>query len=72
MERVRRAMNLEETGEESVSEPERSGSKELMRARRELKAALAAGWSSSPAEQSRIAEILRRAAAEILGKETRK
>jgi DNA-binding PadR family transcriptional regulator len=73
MERVRRAMNLEETGEDSVSEPERSSSKELMRARRELKAALAAGCSSSsPAEQARIAEILRRAAAEILGKETRK
>ncbi len=73
MERVRHAMNLEETGEDPVSEPERSSSKELMRARRELKAALAAGWSSSsPAEQTRIAEILRRAAAEILGKEMRK
>ena len=72
MERVRRALNLEEAGEDSASEPERSGSKDLMRARRELKAALAAGWNSSPAEQARIAEILRRAAAEILGKETRK
>ncbi len=43
-----------------------------MRARRELKAALADRWNSSPEEQARIAEILRRAAAEILGKETRK
>jgi DNA-binding PadR family transcriptional regulator len=72
MERVRRALNLEDAAEDPASEPERSGSKDLMRARRELKAALAAGWNSSPAEQARIAAILRRAAAEILGKETRK
>jgi hypothetical protein len=37
-----------------------------MRARRDLKAALADKWDSSREEQQRVAEILRRAAAEIL------
>ncbi len=37
-----------------------------MRARRDLKAALADKWDSSREEQQRIAEILKRAAAEIL------
>ena len=68
MERVRRALNIEETGEEFESEAERRGSRELMRARRELKLALAGKWDSSPEEQRRIAEILKRAAAEITGK----
>ena len=71
MERVRRALNIEETGEEFESEAERRGSRELMRARRELKLALAGKWDSSPDEQRRIAEILKRAAAEIAGKEPR-
>ena len=66
MDRVRRAMRAEETGEESAAEQERRGSKELQRARRELKAALAGKWDSSREEQQRIAEILKRAAAEIL------
>jgi DNA-binding PadR family transcriptional regulator len=71
MERVRRALNVEETGEEFESEAERRGSRELMRARRELKLALAGKWDSSPEEQRRIAEILKRAAAEITAKEPR-
>jgi DNA-binding PadR family transcriptional regulator len=69
MDRVRRAMHVEETGEgdsEERHEHERRGSKELQRARRDLKAALVDKWDSSREEQQRIAEILRRAAAEIL------
>jgi DNA-binding PadR family transcriptional regulator len=67
MDRVRRAMQAEETGEESVTENERRGSKELLRARRDLKVALAGKWDSSREEQQRIVEILKRATAEILG-----
>jgi DNA-binding PadR family transcriptional regulator len=67
MERVRRAMQAEATGEESATENERRGSKELQRARRELKAALLDKWDSSREEQQRIAEILKRATAEIQG-----
>jgi DNA-binding PadR family transcriptional regulator len=72
MECVRRALNLEETGEDTMGEQERRGSKDLIRARRDLKLALADKWVSSPAEQERIAEVLRRAAAEIVRKEPRK
>jgi DNA-binding PadR family transcriptional regulator len=67
MDRVRRAMQAEETGEEAATENERRGSKELQRARRELKAALIDKWDGSREEQQRIAEILKRATAEILG-----
>jgi DNA-binding PadR family transcriptional regulator len=67
MDRVRRAMRVEETGEESAAESERRGSKELQRARRELKAALVDKWDSSHEEQQRIVEILKRATAEIQG-----
>ena len=66
MDRVRRAMRAEETGEESVAEHERRGSKELQRARRELKLALADKWDGSREEQQRIADILKHATAEIL------
>jgi DNA-binding PadR family transcriptional regulator len=66
MDRVRRAMRVEETGEESAAEHERRGSKELQRARRELKAALIDKWDASREEQQRIVEILKRATAEIL------
>jgi len=66
MDRVRRAMRVEETGEESAAEHERRGSKELQRARRELKAALIDKWDASREEQQRVAEILKRATAEIL------
>jgi len=67
MDRVRRAMRAEESGQESGAENERRGSKELLRARHDLKAALAGKWDSSREEQQRIAAILQRAAAEILG-----
>jgi DNA-binding PadR family transcriptional regulator len=70
MDRVRRAMRAEETGEgdsEERREHERRGSKELQRARRDLKAALLDKWDSSREEQQRIADILKRAAADILG-----
>jgi DNA-binding PadR family transcriptional regulator len=65
MDRVRRAMRVEETGEETAAESERRGSKELQRARRELKLALVDKWDSSREEQQRVAEILKRATAEI-------
>jgi DNA-binding PadR family transcriptional regulator len=65
MDRVRRAMQADDTADEG--EQERRGSKELMRARRDLKTALSDKWDSSREEQQRIAEILKRAAAEILG-----
>ena len=67
MDRVRRAMHAEEAGEGSDADIERRGSKELLRARRELKGALQDKWDSSREEQTRVAEILKRAAAEILG-----
>jgi DNA-binding PadR family transcriptional regulator len=67
MDRVRRAMQAEETGEESAAENERRGSKELLRARRDLKVALAGKWDSSREEQQRIVDILKRATSEILG-----
>jgi DNA-binding PadR family transcriptional regulator len=68
MERVRRAMRAEEIGEASDAGHERQGSRDLLRARRDLKAALADKWDSSREEQQRIVEILKRATAEILGK----
>jgi DNA-binding PadR family transcriptional regulator len=75
MDRVRRAMNVESGGdaarEGSDSDNDRRGSKELLRARRELKAALHDKWDGSKDEQARVAEILIRAAAEILGKDKR-
>jgi len=64
MDRVRRAVRAEEMGEDAGHE--QRGGKDLMRARRDLKAALADKWESSREEQQRVAEILRRAAAEIL------
>jgi DNA-binding PadR family transcriptional regulator len=66
MDRVRRAMQSEETGEESAAEQERRGSKELLRARRDLKVALVDKWDSPREEQQRIVEILKRATAEVL------
>ena len=65
MDRVRRALDAEESGEEP--DQERRGSRELHRARRDLKLALADKWHSSREEQQRIAAILARAAAEIAG-----
>jgi DNA-binding PadR family transcriptional regulator len=66
MDRVRRALDAEEGGEDP--DHERRGSRELHRARRDLKLALADKWHSSREEQQRIAAILARAAAEIAGK----
>ena len=75
VDRVRRAMNVEARGEAgregSDADHERRGSKELLRARRELKAALHDKWDGSREEQARVAEILNRAAAEILSKDKR-
>jgi DNA-binding PadR family transcriptional regulator len=71
MDRVRRAMHAEDAGEGSDADSERRGSKELLRARRELKSALHGKWDSSREEQARVAEILNRAAAEILSKDKR-
>ena len=68
MERVRRAMRAEEIGEAADAGHERQGSRDLLRARRDLKAALADKWDSSREEQQRIVEILKRATAEILGR----
>jgi DNA-binding PadR family transcriptional regulator len=79
MDRVRRAMHADAGGEAggaagregSDADNDRRGSKELLRARRELKAALHDKWDGSREEQARVAEILSRAAAEILGKDKR-
>jgi DNA-binding PadR family transcriptional regulator len=65
MERMRRALDAEEGAEEP--DHEHRGSRELHRARHELKLALADKWHSSREEQQRIAAILARAAAEITG-----
>jgi DNA-binding PadR family transcriptional regulator len=68
MERVRRAMQAEETGAESALEHERRGSRELLQATRELKAVLADKWDSPREEQQRLVDILKRATAEILAR----
>jgi DNA-binding PadR family transcriptional regulator len=67
MDRVRRALDAEDGGEES-DEQGPHGSRDLHRARRELKLALLDKWHGSREEQQRIAAILMRAAAEIAGK----
>jgi DNA-binding PadR family transcriptional regulator len=67
MDRVRRALDAEESGGEEPDH-ERRGSRELHRARRDLKLALADKWHGSREEQQRVAAILLRAAAEIAGK----
>jgi DNA-binding PadR family transcriptional regulator len=66
MDRLRRALDAEE-GAEDTADNERRGSKELRKARRDLKMALHGKWGASREEQDRIAEILRRVTAEILG-----
>ncbi len=67
MDRVRRAMRIDETGETTDGEIDRRGSKELLHARRDLKTVLADKWDSPREEQLRIADILKRASKEILG-----
>jgi DNA-binding PadR family transcriptional regulator len=66
MDRVRRALDAEDGGEQP--DQERHGSRELHRARHDLKNALADKRHSSREEQQRIAAILARAAVEIAGK----
>jgi DNA-binding PadR family transcriptional regulator len=66
VDRVRRALHADQSGEET-GETERRGSKEMIKARRDLKLALLDKWDAPREEQQRIAEILKRAAAEILG-----
>ena len=68
MDRVRRALDAEDGGDESEAEHGPLGSRDLHRARRELKLALLDKWHGSREEQQRIAAILLRAAAEIAGK----
>jgi DNA-binding PadR family transcriptional regulator len=65
MDRIRRAMDADEAGDEAA-EQEGRGSHELHHARRALKRALLDKWSGSMEEQRRVAQILQRAAAEIL------
>ncbi|MDP9082526.1 MAG: PadR family transcriptional regulator [Pseudomonadota bacterium] len=67
MEHIRRLMNANESAQTLGTDHRRGGSRELMRAGRDLKLALVDKWDSSRKEQERIAEILRRATAEILG-----
>ena len=52
MERVRRALNAEEGADESETRPQRRGSKELLRARRDLDLALAGHWDGPREEQA--------------------
>jgi DNA-binding PadR family transcriptional regulator len=68
MDRVRRALDADEGGDDPETDHEHRGSRELHRARRDLKLALLDKWHSSREEQQRIAVILTRAAAEIAGK----
>jgi DNA-binding PadR family transcriptional regulator len=69
MERVRRALNAEQGAE---TRPQRRGSKDLLRARRDLDLALAGQWDGPREEQQRIVEILQSAAADIAAKEPRR
>jgi DNA-binding PadR family transcriptional regulator len=64
MDRLRRAMDSGD--DESLSDRDGRGSKELRYARRDLKNALNDKAGSSKEEQQRVADILRRATAEIL------
>jgi DNA-binding PadR family transcriptional regulator len=68
MDRVRRAMRVADPEDEAFALRGGRGSKELQRARRDLKAALAEKSESPREEQERIIGILTRAAAEIRGR----
>jgi DNA-binding PadR family transcriptional regulator len=67
MERVRRAFRNEDV-EEGGHGRGHHGSKEFMRARRDLVQAIEGKWDESPEEQRRIIDIVKRAADEIRGK----
>jgi DNA-binding PadR family transcriptional regulator len=68
MDHLRRAMNAGTAGDEPLSESASSGSKELRHAARGLRLALNEKWSCARDEQLRIADILKHATADILGK----
>ncbi len=68
MARLREAMAESEGPEDEAAGDGDHGGRELWLARRELKQALREHRRGSPAEVRRLAEILRRAAAEIRGK----
>ncbi len=72
MERVRRALDAENGADAPQRGPRRRGSRDLMRARRDLNLALAGKCDGSREEQLRIVEILQRAAADIAAKEPRR
>ena len=71
MERVRSAMNAGAADDEALADGASSGSKELRHAVRELRRAMEEKWHSPRDEQLRIADILKHAAADILGKSPR-
>ena len=68
MDRLRRAMNAGATDEEPLSDNTSAGSTELRHAMRELKRAMEDKCHGPREEQLRIAEILKHAAADIVGK----
>jgi DNA-binding PadR family transcriptional regulator len=67
MDRMRRAMEEDEEGEQALGGRQRGGRKELKRAMHDLRSALSERSNASAEEQQRIAAILQRAAAEIAG-----
>jgi DNA-binding PadR family transcriptional regulator len=67
MDRIRRALAAQETEEDISVDFMRGGSRDLKRARKDLKLALLAKWDGSAEEQQRIVAILKRATSEILG-----
>jgi DNA-binding PadR family transcriptional regulator len=70
LEHMRRILRSAEGREDESGE---SGwSKALIRARHALRSAIAEKWSASSEEQERVADILKRAAQEIAGREPRK
>lgn len=68
MDRVRRAMNAGAAEDESLADNAPGRAKELLHAVRELRRAMEDKWNGPREEQLRIADILRQAAVEILGK----
>ena len=70
MEHLRRIMRSAQGHEDESGEA--GWSKSLIRARHALRSAVAEKWNASAEEQERIADILKRAAQEIGGKEPRK
>jgi len=70
MDRLRRAMNAGAADDEPLADTA-SGSKEMRHAVRDLRLAMEEKWGSPRDEQLRVAQILKRAAADILGKAAR-